>query len=82
MGRLEESEMEGKWWPRAPCASVLLLVVCADLADGEDSPDCAPESSLALLKKTAGEEMSWGGHQGEAELVIARALGMHPCFGL
>ncbi|XP_053944485.1 tensin-4 isoform X2 [Cuculus canorus] len=32
---------------------VLLLVVWADLADGEDSPDCAPESTLSLLKKTA-----------------------------
>ncbi|NXG91936.1 TENS4 protein, partial [Stercorarius parasiticus] len=26
---------------------------CADLADGEDSPDCTPESAPALLKKTA-----------------------------
>lgn len=38
--------------------SVLLSVVCADLADGEDSPDCAPESALSLLKNTAGEERS------------------------
>lgn len=39
-------------------ASVLPLVVCADLADGEDSPDCAADSALSPLKNTAGEERS------------------------
>ncbi|XP_065555299.1 tensin-4 [Lathamus discolor] len=33
-----------------PCK---LSIPTRDLADGEDSPDCAPESALALLKKTA-----------------------------
>ncbi|XP_057262044.1 tensin-4 [Pezoporus wallicus] len=33
-----------------PCK---LSIPTRDLADGEDSPDCAPESTLALLKKTA-----------------------------
>ncbi|XP_069733087.1 tensin-4 isoform X2 [Phaenicophaeus curvirostris] len=33
-----------------PCT---LSIPTQDLADGEDSPDCAPESALSLLKKTA-----------------------------
>ncbi|NXX59265.1 TENS4 protein, partial [Scopus umbretta] len=33
-----------------PCK---LSIPTRDLADGEDSPDCAPESALSLLKKTA-----------------------------
>ncbi|XP_010020669.1 PREDICTED: tensin-4 [Nestor notabilis] len=33
-----------------PCK---LSIPTRDLADGEDSPDCAPESPLSLLKKTA-----------------------------
>ncbi|NWU54579.1 TENS4 protein, partial [Dromas ardeola] len=33
-----------------PCK---LSIPTRDLADGEDSPDCAPESAPALLKKTA-----------------------------
>ncbi|NXX98860.1 TENS4 protein, partial [Centropus bengalensis] len=33
-----------------PCT---LSIPTRDLADGEDSPDCAPESTLPLLKKTA-----------------------------
>ncbi|NWI63165.1 TENS4 protein, partial [Todus mexicanus] len=33
-----------------PCR---LSIPTRDLADGEDSPDCAPEPALALLKKTA-----------------------------
>ncbi|NXS67769.1 TENS4 protein, partial [Pandion haliaetus] len=33
-----------------PCK---LSIPTQDLADGEDSPDCAPESVLSLLKKTA-----------------------------
>ncbi|XP_061218159.1 tensin-4 isoform X1 [Neopsephotus bourkii] len=33
-----------------PCR---LSIPTRDLADGEDSPDCAPESTLSLLKKTA-----------------------------
>ncbi|XP_010584019.1 PREDICTED: tensin-4 [Haliaeetus leucocephalus] len=33
-----------------PCK---LSIPTRDLADGEDSPDCAPESTLSLLKKTA-----------------------------
>ncbi|NWI84926.1 TENS4 protein, partial [Pitta sordida] len=33
-----------------PCR---LSIPTRDLADGEDSPDCAPESTLALAKKTA-----------------------------
>lgn len=41
-----------------PVASPFLLVLCADLADGLDSPDCAPEPALALARKTAGEDRS------------------------
>ncbi|KFP25323.1 Tensin-4, partial [Colius striatus] len=33
-----------------PCK---LSIPTRDLTDGEDSPDCAPESTLSLLKKTA-----------------------------
>ncbi|XP_009578471.1 PREDICTED: tensin-4-like [Fulmarus glacialis] len=33
-----------------PCK---LSIPTRDLADGEESPDCAPESALSLLKKTA-----------------------------
>ncbi|XP_009992515.1 PREDICTED: tensin-4 [Chaetura pelagica] len=33
-----------------PCR---LSIPTRDLADGEDSPDCVPESTLSLLKKTA-----------------------------
>ncbi|NWX15755.1 TENS4 protein, partial [Aegotheles bennettii] len=33
-----------------PCT---LSIPTRDLADGEDSPDCTPESTLSLLKKTA-----------------------------
>ncbi|NXI69879.1 TENS4 protein, partial [Anseranas semipalmata] len=33
-----------------PCK---LCIPTRDLADGEDSPDCAPESALSLLKKSA-----------------------------
>ncbi|XP_072742131.1 tensin-4 [Ciconia boyciana] len=33
-----------------PCK---LSIPTRDLADGEDGPDCAPESALSLLKKTA-----------------------------
>lgn len=35
---------------------MLLSVLCADLADGEDSPDCAPESAPSPLTKAAGED--------------------------
>lgn len=58
-----------------PVASLLLLVLCADLADGEDSPDCAPESALSLARKTAGEDRSQLLALGTAWLARAGALG-------
>lgn len=58
-----------------PVASLLLFVLCADLADGEDSPDCAPESALSLARRTAGEDRSRLLALGTAQLVRAGALG-------